>query len=99
MPLFPDAVRHAIARQAVAIEDYSIRQHETTFQLAVNGDDRAFDSIRYAVDDLIAVQGMKRPAWKRVDLDALPPAAKRRRIVCVTKPSPNAERHASTMAR
>lgn len=91
MALFPDALRHSIARHGAEAVDYSIAQHGTVFHLAVQGDDRAFDSIRHAVDGLIDAQGMRRPEWQRAHFDARPHAAKRRRIVCVSKPSASAQ--------
>lgn len=99
MPLFPDAIRHAIARHGKGVDDYSLRQRESAFHLAVNGDDRAFDSIRHAIDGLIDTQGMKRPTWKRASFDARPHAAKRRRIVCVSRPSADVETHPPIAAR
>ncbi len=87
MPLFPDAVRHAVARHGDGVVDYTLAQHGATLHLAVQGQDAAFASVRGAIDELIARQGMTRPAWLRVPLEARANAAKRRRIVCATRPS------------
>ncbi|MGN6230299.1 MAG: F390 synthetase-related protein [Trinickia sp.] len=90
MPLFPDALRHAIARHATGVDDYSIAQHGALFHLAVHGDDRAFDSICHAVERVVDAQGMRRPAWKQTRFQAPAHTVKRRRIVCVSKLSPDA---------
>lgn len=87
MPLFPDAVRHAIARHGDRVVDYTLAQHDATLHLAVLGEEAAFASVRRAIDELIVKQGMTPPAWRRAILEARANAAKRRRIVCVTRPS------------
>lgn len=85
-PIFPDALRYAVTRNAMGVDDYSIVQCGKTWRLAVRGDDRAFDAVRHAVDDLLGTQGIRSPIWEREAPTVRPHAAKRRRIVCVSKP-------------
>lgn len=95
LPLFPDSVRRAIARCGASVDDYSLVQHGRALSLGVRGPDTAFASIQHALDDLIASQGMCSFPWQRGTLDLRSPAAKRRRIVCATRPSANGESFSS----
>ena len=87
LPLFPDAVRRAVARCGASVEDYSLIQHGAALSLAVQGPDTAFGSVQHALDNLIASQGMRSLPWRRTVPDVRSPAAKRRRIICAAKPS------------
>ncbi|WP_233836559.1 F390 synthetase-related protein [Paraburkholderia sp. ZP32-5] len=91
LPLFPDSVRRAVARCGAAVDDYSLVQYGRTLSLGVRGSETAFPSIQHALDDLIASQGMCSLPYRRAALDLRLPAAKRRRIVCATKPSADDE--------
>jgi putative adenylate-forming enzyme len=87
LPLFPDVLRHAFARDATDVADYRIEQHGDTLHLAVSGNNAVFDAIKLAVDELAISQGMEPLRWQRVEVRAPRPAAKRRRIVCVARPA------------
>lgn len=87
LPLFPDSVRRAIAACGASVDDYSLVQHGRALSLGVQGSDSAFASIKHALDNLVASQGMRSLPWRRTALDTRAPTAKRRRIVCATKPS------------
>jgi putative adenylate-forming enzyme len=93
MPLFPDAVRHAIAQVSAGVRDYRIEQHGETLHLAVamiDADDpgkKGFSAISTTLDRLACAQGMQPLAWQWLVMGPPTPAAKRRRIVCVLKPA------------
>lgn len=94
IPLFPDSVRRAVASCNAHVDDYTLMQHGQWLSLAVKGTETAYDSIRAALESLLARQGMQSPVVKHTVFDTRPSAAKRRRIICVTKPSssPNLNR-------
>ncbi len=87
LPLFPDVVRHTFARDANEMADYRIEQHGDRLHLAVSGNNALFDAIKLAIDKLAISQGMEPLPWQRVEMSAPGPAAKRRRIVCVSRPA------------
>jgi putative adenylate-forming enzyme len=92
MPLFPDAVRHALAQVGRGVEDYRIEQHDDVLHLAVSmtdaddESDECFAALSGAIDRLAAAQGMRPPVWRRAFMSTPLPSAKRRRILCVRKP-------------
>jgi putative adenylate-forming enzyme len=94
MPLFPDAVRHAIAQTGGGIRDYRIEQHDEALHLAVdtvdadNPGDEEFAAISTAIDRLAIAQGMRPAVWQRVAMGSSTRSAKRRRIVCMQQPTP-----------
>jgi len=53
----------------------------------VSGNNALFDAIKLAIDKLAISQGMEPLPWQRVEMSAPGPAAKRRRIVCVSRPA------------
>ena len=99
LPLFPDALRHTFTRDVANIDDYRIEQHGDTLHFFARCDDTVFATMKRAVDRLVIAQGMHTLPWQRVEMPAPEPAVKRRRIVCVTKPSHNEWFDSSTGAR
>jgi putative adenylate-forming enzyme len=93
MPLFPDAVRHAIAQVGRGVRDYRIEQHDDALHLAVTmidtgtPGDEGFAAISAAIDRLATAQGMQPLVWQRAVMGSPMPCAKRRRIVCVHQPA------------
>ncbi|GAB2920031.1 hypothetical protein GCM10027093_68400 [Paraburkholderia jirisanensis] len=87
MPLFPDALRHLVAREFASVTNYRVEQHGETLHFALEGDDEALRTLPSAVDQFMRAQRMQPLAWQRIAMPALSPAAKRRRIVCVTRPA------------
>jgi putative adenylate-forming enzyme len=88
LPVFPDALRHALATCAVLLADYRIEQHGDTLHLALAGDAAVFAAVTAALERHFAAQGMRPLAWRQIELSAWAPAHKRRRIVCVQRPVP-----------
>ena len=86
LPLFPDVLRHTFTRDVAHSGDYRIEQRGDTLHLAARGDDAVFTAMKRAVDRVAIYQGMRPLAWQRAEMPIPEPIAKRRRIVCVTKP-------------
>lgn len=86
--LYPDMIRHAISIAPQALPDYRIEQHGEVLHIAVA--DHAQDSYRGVVQALQAVarrQGLHDPECQRMPFCDTAEHIKRRRIVCVTRPS------------
>jgi putative adenylate-forming enzyme len=89
LPLFPDVLRHAVTRELAYVVDYRIEQHGDRLHLDLRGDAADYDALTRAIHKLVVGQGMQAPAWQRAAMRFDAPGAKRRRIVCVCKPSLN----------
>ena len=91
-PLFPDALRHGIARCAVDHGDYRIEQQGRELRLSIAGGDAAFVALTAAIDRLVVAQRMKPWPWRRFVAAPRGSDRKRRRIVCSDRPTTDGER-------
>ena len=87
-PLFPDMLRHALTTAYSEIPDYRIEQHAAELHIAVaDHDPQSFRAIEVAICNLLSRHGMVAPTFKTVSFVPIEPCAKRRRIVCIKRPS------------
>ncbi|MFJ3058253.1 F390 synthetase-related protein [Herbaspirillum sp. NPDC087042] len=85
-PLFPDAIRHAVAILPEAVPDYRIEQRGRLLHIATQGDDRlAYECIATALGQVAKRHGMRRPECVQSAFVSSAPYTKRRRIVCVSR--------------
>jgi putative adenylate-forming enzyme len=86
-PIFPDTVRHAIAKRVEPIGDFHVTQRGSSLALATaSSDPAAFDALRAALEPLFESHGLVTPTWTREGFVKRPPHAKRRRIRCASRP-------------
>jgi len=85
--VYPDMVRHAITTAAAALPDYRIEQHGTTLRIGVaDGQAQSYRAVTDALAGLFARLGCDAPAFEMVPFEEAALHAKRRRIVCITRP-------------
>lgn len=88
MPLFPDIVRHAFVCQHQSYPDYRIQQRGDVIELAVDGENyETFQAMTKALDETAQRLGMVTPSWQQTFMPTVSTMAKRRRIICLSKPS------------
>ena len=94
-PLFPDVLRHAIARAQTGwpaeaqLQDYRLAQHGARWWLYTRPTLPAVqqDALQQALIDTCRVAGLQAPEIAAADWPDEPPTAKRRRIRCVQPPN------------
>lgn len=92
-PVFPDQVRRAIMLAVPSCEDYRLRQHGLSIEIALP-DAPAADwadasaRIRAQLAELCKSQGIREPKLTRAGWPVAARTDKRRRIVCVSRPEP-----------
>ena len=84
-PLFPDTVRHVIARERSGVGDWRIEQRDDGLHLwTADSDD--FATIVAALDARIGTLGLATLPWRPMERPVVVAGRKRRRIVCLRKP-------------